>query len=526
METNKLKLLYDKDSVYPYPWYFAEQCITDDIKDVIGRKFEKTIFEVKDGHFYSYMNIEELNWFGKFLFEKVKSDRDFYKVVEKNILLTGDDLMSFCNKIKKIKYKKISNQQLFEIFDNYSKKIRKMRTWGWIPVLADGMLVSFLSDYIQDKLKQYLGSISKINNFPEYYSLLSSNEKESEIQQELLGRLKIINKIKKHSPNLLEILIQDSDKFIEKIKEKNNNSCYILINKHVKKFEWLTYNYNGPKLSIENVVLVIKEQIEKKVDADKQIKEIEKHFKEIKKKKKELIKEISLPSELEYLFLVSSFFMYIKDWRKGVYQKSYVLMDPIIDEISDRLKISSKEVKFLTNQEIYLALLQNKDFSEVLKQRLNYCVCVVQNGDVKIYQQEQAEVIIKEEIDLSENKKDEESLEIQEIKGSIAYSGKVTGIAKIILTVDNIPKINDGEVLVSASTNPDLILAMTKASAFVTDNGGITSHAAIVSREMKKPCIVGTKIATKVIGDGDLIEVDANKGLIKILKKYEKNKNS
>jgi pyruvate, water dikinase len=60
---------------------------------------------------------------------------------------------------------------------------------------------------------------------------------------------------------------------------------------------------------------------------------------------------------------------------------------------------------------------------------------------------------------------------------------------------------------------------MKKASAIITDEGGITSHAAIVSREMKKPCVIGTKIATKILKDGDLVEVDADRGIVNILKK-------
>jgi len=56
---------------------------------------------------------------------------------------------------------------------------------------------------------------------------------------------------------------------------------------------------------------------------------------------------------------------------------------------------------------------------------------------------------------------------------------------------------------------------MKKAVAFVTDEGGITCHAAIISREMKKPCIIGTKIATRALKDGDLVEVDANKGVVR-----------
>lgn len=81
-----------------------------------------------------------------------------------------------------------------------------------------------------------------------------------------------------------------------------------------------------------------------------------------------------------------------------------------------------------------------------------------------------------------------------------------------------IPKyLNDGDVLASIATNPDILPAMKKAVAFVTEQGGITSHAAIVAREMKKPCIVGTKIATKILQDGDLVEVDANQGVVRIL---------
>ena len=67
-------------------------------------------------------------------------------------------------------------------------------------------------------------------------------------------------------------------------------------------------------------------------------------------------------------------------------------------------------------------------------------------------------------------------------------------------------------------TFPSFVVAMKKASAFVTDEGGITCHAAIIARELKKPCIIGTKNATQVLHDGDLVEVDANKGIVKIIK--------
>jgi phosphoenolpyruvate synthase/pyruvate phosphate dikinase len=108
---------------------------------------------------------------------------------------------------------------------------------------------------------------------------------------------------------------------------------------------------------------------------------------------------------------------------------------------------------------------------------------------------------------------------ILEITGNMANPGKVTGRVRKVMGHQDIPLIKDGEILVSPMTMPDFVVAMEKASAFVTDEGGILCHAAIVAREMKKPCIVGTSIATQVLEDGDMVEVNADRGVIKIIKK-------
>jgi len=80
-------------------------------------------------------------------------------------------------------------------------------------------------------------------------------------------------------------------------------------------------------------------------------------------------------------------------------------------------------------------------------------------------------------------------------------------------------KMKKGDVLIAIATNPDIVPAMKKASAIVTDQGGVTSHAAIVAREMETPCLIGTKIATLVFKDNDLVEVDASKGIVRKIKK-------
>jgi len=67
-------------------------------------------------------------------------------------------------------------------------------------------------------------------------------------------------------------------------------------------------------------------------------------------------------------------------------------------------------------------------------------------------------------------------------------------------------------------TRPEFLPAMKKSVAVVTDEGGLTCHAAIVSRELGIPCIIGTKIATKVLKTGDLVEVNANHGVVRVMK--------
>lgn len=114
-------------------------------------------------------------------------------------------------------------------------------------------------------------------------------------------------------------------------------------------------------------------------------------------------------------------------------------------------------------------------------------------------------------------KKEEKAVKIEAepiLKGLGASPGVGEGIVKIIRTVADMSKVQKGDVLVAQMTNPDLVPAMQKAVAIITDEGGVTSHAAIVSREMGVPCVVGTKEATKKLKDGDEVTVDGSAGFV------------
>jgi len=114
---------------------------------------------------------------------------------------------------------------------------------------------------------------------------------------------------------------------------------------------------------------------------------------------------------------------------------------------------------------------------------------------------------------------------IREIKGIVASGGlkNITGTVRIVLSEKDFSKVKKGDILVTDETDASFLPAIAKARAVVTDLGGILCHAAIVSRELKIPCIVGTKIATQVLKNGDKIEINIKNGSIKILNKKIKS---
>lgn len=192
-------------------------------------------------------------------------------------------------------------------------------------------------------------------------------------------------------------------------------------------------------------------------------------------------------------------------------------LNQIILKLSSQLGVSVEDLQQYSRQEI-LNLFENKKVDKKTIEDRNLAFVIIGTGkDIITVEGEEAKTIIKPFF-IETNS----SL----ITGKVANHGKIIGRVKVIVSgyhnFDNIGKImNDmqkGDVLVSETTSPELLPACHKASAIVTDQGGLLSHAAIIAREMKIPCIVGTENATKVLKDGDLVEVDAEKGIVRKIK--------
>lgn len=104
-----------------------------------------------------------------------------------------------------------------------------------------------------------------------------------------------------------------------------------------------------------------------------------------------------------------------------------------------------------------------------------------------------------------------------ELKGAVAFPGFVRGTVRVVFSPRDLAGVHDGDILVAAMTTPSFASVLPKVSAIVTDEGGMTCHAAIIVRELQKPAVIGTKFATTVLRDGDVVQVDATKGIVKVI---------
>jgi pyruvate, water dikinase len=190
--------------------------------------------------------------------------------------------------------------------------------------------------------------------------------------------------------------------------------------------------------------------------------------------------------------------------------KSNLLIQPLLKKLAENFGLTLSEFCGLTAEEIISNELPSK---EQIRSRIEGYVYLQQGREYQIFTEDLDQI---KRLEFGEEK---DYSKIREIRGDTACQGKVRGSVRVLKSKEEISLLREGEILATSMTTPDYVIAMEKSRAIVTDEGGMLCHAAIVSREMKIPCVVGTEIATKVLQTGDVIEVDATEGRIVVLKK-------
>lgn len=193
-----------------------------------------------------------------------------------------------------------------------------------------------------------------------------------------------------------------------------------------------------------------------------------------------------------------------------------VIYGILIGEISRRTKISQTALLFFNHGEMKSLFKGEVPNFQLIRKRIAGYAYFVGNGKGKIITGTDFKKVFRKIVEKKTNQ--------WILKGQVAMKGFARGKVRLILhnklhIKKDIAKFKKGEILVTEMTRPDTVLACKKAVAIVTDEGGITSHAAILSREFKIPCVIATKIATQVLKTGDLVEVNAEEGIVRIIKK-------
>jgi phosphohistidine swiveling domain-containing protein len=234
---------------------------------------------------------------------------------------------------------------------------------------------------------------------------------------------------------------------------------------------------------------------------------IENKYQKNKIKVNNIFSKITLGTHIYSLVEYYQTYSNKKEWKNLIRGMSSYKLSKLLSEIARRKSLTLQELSYLREEEICNIIL-NKINPETVRNRKENCLYIIHKNQVEVI--EDKELLERIDSDLS-NKE-------FELKGDVACSGKVKGKVRIILSNQDFYKFNDEEIIIAPTTRPDYLPLMKKSLAIVTNEGGMLSHAAILSRELGKPCLIGTRIATSIFKDGDLIEVDADKGVVRRVK--------
>ncbi len=468
-------------------------CFANDRSYPFIKKYKKVLATYKrfmNDFYFGEKNSLEV---GESILKALMERPQFGKDLDQNILKWSEKLVSFTKKVQKLSLQKYSNKQLWEVYAEHDRIHTKLYTYGWLPVAVDMFHNNFTN-----KLKSYLYLVCDTKEQAESaFQIFTTPSRKTIVASEREEFLRIYEKYKKF------------------LKRKTvSDRLKAQLQKHAERWGHLGYIYAGnvDPFGADHYLKELFELAETGVNGKKLLQKEDQQLKDAKRKQIALNKKLKISAKYKELFENARDFALSKLVRRHAQLLTLLTLHrTLLPEIAKRLHLTRYQVQFMLAKEVREALVNGKLDKKVIAERLKHCVYYVEDGFEEVYIGSM-EKKIRSMIQIKVNK------DINEISGQTAQPGYAKGIVKIVYRAKDMAKFNKGDILVSISTDPDIVPAMKKAAAIVTEQGGITSHAAIVSRELGTPCIIGTKIATQVLKDGDMVEVDADRGIVRRLK--------
>ncbi len=531
----KREWLMAEEIVNANPWFMSIpfRCFTNQFVHPGGRAYKYLASIYQDYHLWFYYDKQDTYEIGEHLVDKFLNDLNFMEDVNTKIRFFADKLNTFSKKIPESGLDKQNKETLWKYHQDHEDIHTDYYRYGWIPAAAD-----MFGNNLTNRGKKILKDMGvKDDKIEEYLSLLTEPEKSSLLQEEQDNLTKIGIMVQKNKEQLAVFkelfrkfkeedvkffgLYTHSKEYEEKFSEivrtiKNKIIPEIMtkIEEHYHKYYYTKYLYTEEQgvYSFEHYLKELVRNVNGEESLEASLKEREKDVEKKKKERLNLIKKLDLSKDNIRFFSAWGDFMITKIDRR--YAQLFALYKTtfFLEEIASRIGVTLKELRFMKSSEIKNALFHNIVDQNEIKKRVEYCLYYTTKNEEEYFSGDEAKRIVEKYI----YKKEE--LGVLELHGQCGCRGHAKGYVKIVNVISDMVKVNEGDILVSISTQPDLLPAMKKAAAFVTDQGGVTSHAAIVAREMRRPCVIATKIATQVLKDGDLVEVDADRGIVKIVR--------
>ncbi len=421
-------------------------------------------------------------------------------------LVRWNKYLELDKQLHKTNLSKLSNRQLYSSFENFH---RHYVLAGATAYITDAFMSQGEEDWLEQLISQELTKI-KVNK-EEITTTLRTLTSPAHLSFSLEAEYQLLKTARFFAEKYCQLSITVMPPFTKL--QNIFPEGLVRLQQLEKKFHWIRNNYYhvhyiSAKEFYAEVNRIIIEANNNRRSISALLAEKEQELREIRKSRQNLVRKLRVSPFLNNLLEITWLFTKWKDVRKsGVYIGMYHY-DRFLRELAKRTRYSKNDVCFLVFDEIKELLFNRKNVSSEIYQRKKRCFFSVTSKGYFLVGGKQADAYF------SLNKNPDPHNYV-EIRGVVACTGYARGRVKIIKKTDQMKQFKLGEILVTNQTTPEFLPIMKKASAIITDQGGITSHAAVISRELGKPCIIGTKIATSCLMDGEMVEVDANNGVIR-----------
>ncbi|NTW13585.1 MAG: hypothetical protein HGA31_00950 [Candidatus Moranbacteria bacterium] len=446
--------------------------------DIYGRSLSVMYNVFFDGIMTTVVPVKEYAETGEYIAERLISEEGYYERIAEAVDAAKKDALRFLDTIGQDDFEVISDNELHDI----AERIR-----GLFSAYDASSMFSFTmaGEPFRKKITVALGL--------------------PEDELDAVSCPKQDSYVLRMERDILKIALEH-DPILSAISEQLSQHYY-----------WIPFGYDGPNIWDETYFLDrICENRARRKNVQVQFKEMEEWGNHLKQRAEQIRKTyFSGRREKRWLEMLRNMATWAED-RKMIDYRLFYEYKRVLDELSVRTGISSRHLKFLFTEELRDLGTRGAELKGIAEHRMGgEFVSVTSDGNIRIATEEESRKV-------SGDLKNADTVE--DISGMAASWGPeryYRARVKVLRSARENDKVKSGDILVTSMTTPQFAPAAEHALGFITDEGGITCDAAVIAREKGKPCIIGTKNATHILHDGDIVEMDIETGSVRIVERHE-----